>query len=78
MRKLQILPKNRTAETILLWTLRLACGMVFISWLLLLSGPLEPRTYELYRLSGQLQTDSAAVLLLGNILALLCEGLELR
>ena len=45
--------------------------MLFSSWLLLVhTGGITPDTYALCRLSGELQTSSLAILILGNIAAL--------
>ena len=62
---------------ILSGTLRLCCCMLFCSFLLLLhTGGLTVRTYSLFRLAAELQSSSAAVLLAGNVSALLLELLK--
>ena len=60
-------------------TLQLCAAMLFCSLALLLRcGGLHPDTYELYRTAAALQSESAAVLLLGNAGALLLEHLHSR
>ena len=73
--KLQaLLPRTREARELLISALRLCAVMLFCSWLLLIrAGEILPDTYSLCRLSGALQTEACAVLLLGNIGALLEE-----
>lgn len=69
-RKHLSVPSERACG-ILLGTLRLCCAMLFSSWLLLVhTGGITPDTYALCRLSGELQTSSLAILILGNIAAL--------
>ena len=62
------------AYEMLLRTLQLCAVMLCCSLALLLRcGGLRPDTYELYRTAAELQSQSAAVLLLGNAGALLLE-----
>lgn len=59
---------------ILSGTLRLCCCMLFCSFVLLVhTNGLAVRTYALYRLAAELQASSGAVLLAGNVSALLLE-----
>ena len=67
------------ALEILLWTLRVCCVMLLCSLALLIhTGGLSPRTYELYRLAAELESSSAGFLLCGNFAALLAESLHRR
>ena len=70
---------NEDTQDILLGTLRVCCVMLLCSLTLLIhTGGLTPRTYELYRLAAELESSSAGFLLCGNFAALLIESLHRR
>lgn len=76
MNKMISLFSSLSAEAFAMLTLslRLCCGMLFLSLAILLHiGSVTPDTYSLYRLAAELQNSSAAVLIFGNAAALLLE-----
>ena len=78
-KKLPLSALSEDAEDILLGTLRVCCVMLLCSLTLLIhTGGLTPKTYELYRLAAELQSSSAGFLLCGNFAALLIESLHRR
>ena len=67
------------AFCVLAGTLKVCCTMLLCSLALLLEiGELRPDTYTLYRLAAELESDAAAVLLVGNFAALFLERFHRR
>ena len=70
---------SEEAQDLVVWTLRVSCVMALCSLAVLIhTGGLSPRTYALYRLAAELESNSGAFLLCGNFAAVLLESLRRR